>query len=613
MKKQIFSLLLAFCITGLYSQNVILSENFDSFSAGTPLAQQSLQADSSWTTWDNLPGGPKDPNVSNSKSYSSPNSVYISGGKDLVLLLDNKTSGRYQLKFKIMIESGKLGYFNILQDFNGSNSKWAMQAFFHPGGIGSVDAGGDSTGTFSFNYNQWISVKAIMDLDDDFATLYIDGQEVVSWKYSTGATGGDTIQTLDGANFYGWTGSGGTPGYYIDNVEFSQRTAPDSVINLQATTSGKDIDLTWNNLSGNQPDAYSVMRNGDIIDYGIKNTNYTDNNPYPNTYTYRVRAHYANQGYSHVSDSAMATATGGVSRELVVFEIGSFMFDSQCYGSAEGADSLRDAGHNVAIIDYHKNDSYETNETQNRLGFYKVSAFPTTIADGKLKLDSGSATQSLYPAYKQFYDQRMSKPSIYTINQNLVQTGYDIQARVSITQETSHLSGSFTLHNVLTESHIPEQWVNQNEMNFVCREMFPDASGQTIDFSSQTTYKDTVYFTFDTSYVHDNCQFITFLQHDSTKEIVQAAKFDISTISGINKKQTAQLKVYPNPARKHLKIENLSEKGNFIIHDIFGNQVLSGNISTTNSRLDISHLASGVYFISVKAGENIHREKFIKQ
>ena len=85
--------------------------------------------------------------------------------------------------------------------------------------------------------------------------------------------------------------------------------------------------------------------------------------------------------------------------------------------------------------------------------------------------------------------------------------------------------------------------------------------------------------------------------------------------NGIKTIETSTVKVYPNPTTGELRIENydlLVEK--IKIFDIYGRNVLSQNVcSTQHTKLNISHLSTGVYFvkISTEAGEVV--QKVVKE
>ncbi|PKP35966.1 MAG: hypothetical protein CVT98_09865, partial [Bacteroidetes bacterium HGW-Bacteroidetes-15] len=263
MKKIYISLFVVlFFSIGLMAQTVLITEDFESFTAGDHIAQT---AGAPWTTWSGATGGGEDPLVSTAQANGGANSINVVANNDCVVDLGNKTTGRYQIEFYIYVNAGSIGYFNLLTNFAGANSEWATQTYFYINGTGSVDANGEGAATFTFNHDEWIYVNYIVDLDDDFATLYIGGNEIISWQWTKGSFGGGVAATLDAVDFYGHTIDGIGSNYYIDDFTFTEQVIPEAPINLTATTNGDNIDLDWTAPS-TAPDNYLIMRNSDVID-----------------------------------------------------------------------------------------------------------------------------------------------------------------------------------------------------------------------------------------------------------------------------------------------------------------------------------------------------------
>jgi hypothetical protein len=74
-----------------------------------------------------------------------------------------------------------------------------------------------------------------------------------------------------------------------------------------------------------------------------------------------------------------------------------------------------------------------------------------------------------------------------------------------------------------------------------------------------------------------------------------------------------QFSVYPNPAKDILYIDftNNYEKRKIEIYDSFGKLVLSEDISTQNSSLNIHHLQGGIYFYKAVTGDKIYQNKLV--
>ncbi len=244
----------------------LLYEDFESYTAGQKLVQQAVaQGKDYWTTWSNAPGGAEDPMVTADQSLSGANSIVIEGTNDAVLLLGDKVTGAFAVEFNVFVPTGFLGYFNILQLFNGASSEWGMQAYFDQGGLGLVDAGGAGAGVFTFAYDTWIPVKCDIDLNTDFAELFIDGASIVTWQWSTGSFGTGNLLQLGAVNLYAWN-VGGTPKAYFDDIVFTQ-TAPaggDPVINVTPASLTETLEV-------GQTSTQSI----NISNTGVVNLNYS--------------------------------------------------------------------------------------------------------------------------------------------------------------------------------------------------------------------------------------------------------------------------------------------------------------------------------------------------
>ncbi len=140
------TLVLLFSISLGYAQTTLFSDTFETYTAGSKLVQQAPGTD--WTTWSNAPGGSEDPVVSTTQANGGTKSVKIAQNNDLVLKLNDKVTGRYQVKMFAYVPAAKIGYFNLLQDFAASTSIWGMEVYFNADGTGDVNAGGEGAASF---------------------------------------------------------------------------------------------------------------------------------------------------------------------------------------------------------------------------------------------------------------------------------------------------------------------------------------------------------------------------------------------------------------------------------------------------------------------------------
>ncbi|MBI2057346.1 T9SS type A sorting domain-containing protein, partial [Candidatus Pacearchaeota archaeon] len=83
---------------------------------------------------------------------------------------------------------------------------------------------------------------------------------------------------------------------------------------------------------------------------------------------------------------------------------------------------------------------------------------------------------------------------------------------------------------------------------------------------------------------------------------------DVST--GINELKTNSIKIFPNPVKEKLivQFEN-SQKGKFILLNIFGQEIYNQQISGEKIEIGLSEFSEGIYFLIVETEKRIFREK----
>lgn len=214
----------------LAQEEVLINENFESYSLDVKLAQEATaKGNDWWTTWSGTHGNVEDGTV---KYFDRTNCAYFVSGIDQVLLLGGYESGVYELSFDIYIPDGKSAYFNVLHSFNGGGSTYALQNYLHmtsngsgstahSEGHGTVHAGGKSVADVACVYDAWMHFRLHIDTDNDVAEYYYTapgGEEVLlcTWQWSLDSFGENTVgRKLDAMNFY--VPENGSE-FYLDNV-----------------------------------------------------------------------------------------------------------------------------------------------------------------------------------------------------------------------------------------------------------------------------------------------------------------------------------------------------------------------------------------------------------
>lgn len=217
--------------------HVLIDDDFEAYPLGGKIAQSAQAIGNDWwTTWTNAPGGNEDGVIAEAGGTKC---GYISGANDNVLLLGGQESGAYNLEFAIYCEAGKYGYFNILHEFNGGGSTWAMQAYLNATndgnstttysvGHGTVHAGANGNGDIPAVVDEWMYFRIYVDCDLDVAELYYRSetthpqeQLVVSWQWSLDSFGENVVgRKMDAMDFYAPHSTLGC--YYLDNFVYTR-------------------------------------------------------------------------------------------------------------------------------------------------------------------------------------------------------------------------------------------------------------------------------------------------------------------------------------------------------------------------------------------------------
>ena len=179
----------------VFAQTVVFSDNFDSYTAGSHLAQ----SNPAWTTWSSAPGSAEDGVISSAQASSAPNSLYITGSNDQVYPFGNYTTGHYTLTFNYYVPStGNGAYFNIQHILL---QQWALECYFNNNGTGYLSVGGAE---INFNYpsNAWFPIEFDVDMDNDQAILTVNNVLVHTWQFSYQQGNTNGINQLAGINFY---------------------------------------------------------------------------------------------------------------------------------------------------------------------------------------------------------------------------------------------------------------------------------------------------------------------------------------------------------------------------------------------------------------------------
>ncbi len=243
---------------------VLIDDDFEAYPLGGKIAESAQAIGNDWwTTWTNHPGGNEDGVIAEAGGTQC---GYISGSNDNVLLLGGQESGTYDLEFAIFCDEGKYGYFNILHDFAGSGSTWAMQAYLnatndgstssttYAPGHGTVHAGANSNGDIPAVVNEWMFFRIHVDLDADEAELFYRSEttqpteiSIVSWQWSLDSFGQNVVgRKMDAMDFYAPNATLGC--YYLDNFRYT-RIGQETAASLEFDQEAINVELMEDDMT----------------------------------------------------------------------------------------------------------------------------------------------------------------------------------------------------------------------------------------------------------------------------------------------------------------------------------------------------------------------------
>ena len=100
----------------------------------------------------------------------------------------------------------------------------------------------------------------------------------------------------------------------------------------------------------------------------------------------------------------------------------------------------------------------------------------------------------------------------------------------------------------------------------------------------------------------------------SRDQVVTTSTGGVTTL-GIPAAKRLSFEMYPNPALEDVTIQlsSDSEKATVQFYDYIGRLALTKNISSSNDKMNIKELSSGVYILKVISEDKIGSQKFIKK
>jgi phenolic acid decarboxylase len=617
MKKILFLFAMLFMFAGyVSSQTVLYEDNLDSYSLNSFLA---VDNPTWWTTWSNAPGGGEDIQIRNNFASSTPmsGSADKTGGQtDAILKLGNKVSGAYELKWKMYIETGKCGYYNI-QHMQSPGIEWAFEIYFRADGTLELQCAGNTVAG-SYIKDQWFEVKHEIDLDKDSISLFIDGILLNKWKFSDQASAaGGTLQ-LGGVDLFAgeYSGSGETPGFYVDDFYFAETaTAVVPVITVNPTSVSK-----WLVDATNGTDSVIVTNAGTAaltFDANIV-YNYTKKKNAPVTMgtgnTVSVKRSLTNAaldptptpgGAAPATDASAqlhydadnASAVGWNSPPITVTVAARF----------PNSMTLPYAGMDLTAVEVFVNDL----NASGNLMKVKIFGMGNTYEPGTL-------------LYEQSFTPIGASWETITLTTPVKITGEDLWVGYQFTQTDASIyiagtdggpadpNGDFLSTGVgwsHLSSSIDANWNIRADLEGTVAPHWLTCAPMSGNVAAGDDQKLTLNFTTTGLTLGSYHAVVKLLSNDLTNPVLDVPVTLTVVGVGINELEKIGVMVYPNPVTDVLNIKTDGTIRNITVTDLSGKIVYKG----IDQSISISSLSNGVYFVKVETAQGVANTKFIKK
>jgi len=174
------------------------SDDFDNYTLGQYLENESDPADGGWHAWDNVPAAGA--YVVDDQNHSTPHSVEIYDISDLVHEFEGYDSGEWVFTAWQFIPSDYIGsqYFIMLNTYeDGGTKNWALQIEFISV-TGELESEPENL-RLPIIFDEWVEIRVEIDLDADVQTVYYGGEFLTekSWKDGVSGGGAQNIACVD--------------------------------------------------------------------------------------------------------------------------------------------------------------------------------------------------------------------------------------------------------------------------------------------------------------------------------------------------------------------------------------------------------------------------------
>lgn len=201
-----------------------------------------------------------------------------------------------------------------------------------------------------------------------------------------------------------------------------------------------------------------------------------------------------------------------------------------CPGASRAHDEIYHRTYDsVVVIAYHPSasDPFYSSEAVQRMNYYSIGGYPTSWFDGSVQAIGGQQYGTVYPWYRGIIDNRLAQGTAILI---FLECTYDTVSRTGVVtatvENTAASARNGTLHFAVVENDISFYWQGMSKIDFLMRDMLPDANGEAVFIPAADTIIRARDFSLGSLWAEENCKIVVFLQ-SATREIYQGAEIAI--------------------------------------------------------------------------------------
>lgn len=656
--------LLCSVFASAYLSAQTFSDNFDSYTAGQLLAQNSGGA---WTTWSNAPGGAEDVAVSSANAVSMPNSVYFSsdldggGPTDLVKHFGLLNTGSFSMEMNMFVQNGKAAYFNF-QKTATMGQTWAMDCNFNDDGTMVINNQSGLNFTANFTHAVWFNFRIDINFNTNHWEVFIDDVSQGSFANPENQIESIDIFPVDQVTPF-------SSGFFIDDFQYTVTpyTLPtlNASANLVSFTGGNiagvdvlrkvkvrnlgltaitSFDITCNYNGVNTSQSFTGLNLASLAEIEVNITQ---------PMTLVAGAHLLTATVSNVNGNATdGDANDNVASlnidpvvpavgKMVVGEEGTGTWCGWCPRGAVFMDKMEDTYHDYwAGIAVHNGDPMVVTVYDSVMGTL-IGGYPTALVDRGAEIDPSDievdfleriaiaptaliSNTATWNSSTRLLTVTVSAEFLSSANNNYkmlcVLTEDGVSGTTSDYSQTNYYSGGS--NGVMGGFEALANPVPAAQMTYdhVARAIAPSfggtSTGLPATINSGETHSMVFNFILPASWNEHNMNIIGMLVAPNG-QIDNAGKVSISSalsVPELNKEVDNHLAIYPNPAANYLdySYSNGSVKELKILA-ADGKVVWSKKSGDSLGKIDLSLIEAGVYFVEIIGENGSAKEMFIKQ